>query len=211
MEIIVSGIALFKKGGLVMYPLLAASFIVITIAFERYMFFRQSATDTEKLLAELKPKLDKGDWEAARRICEGEHGAVAVVLARGLANMDLTVSDLESAMNSAAALAAAKLRERLSYLDTIVTLAPLLGLLGTVVGMISSFSIMTIKSGQPHAITGGVGEALVATATGLCVAVIALIVYSYYSHWLDRIITGMEQGCAVLTEAKRRSDRHETA
>ncbi len=211
MEIIVSSIELFKKGGLVMYPLLMASFMVITIAFERYMFFRKSATDTEKLLPELTPRLDKGDWAAARRVCEAGHGAVAMVLARGLANMDLAVSDLESALNSAAALAAAKLRERLGYLDTIVTLAPLLGLLGTVVGMISSFSIMTIKSGQPHAITGGVGEALVATATGLCVAVTALIVHSYYSYWLDSIITGMEQCCAVLTEAKRRSDRHETA
>lgn len=211
MDIIVNSIALFKKGGLVMYPLLVSSLIVVTIAFERYMYYRRSVTDTDRFLTELMPKLDEGDWDEAQRVCEAEPGVAAMVLSRGLVNRHLEACDMESAMTGAAALAAAKLRERLSYLDTIVTLAPLLGLLGTVVGMISSFSIMTIQSGQPHAITGGVGEALVATATGLCVAVTALIVHSYYSHWLDNIIAGMEQCCDILMEAKRRSDRHEAA
>ncbi|WP_425059967.1 Tol-Pal system protein TolQ [Sporomusa carbonis] len=211
MELITNSIELFKKGGLVMYPLLVCSFMVVAIAVERYMFYRKSITDTDRLVVELTPKLDQDDWEGARQVCEAAGGVTAMVLLRGLTNRHFDACDLESAMSGAAALAAAKLRERLSYLDTIVTLAPLLGLLGTVVGMISSFSIMTIKSGQPSAITGGVGEALVATATGLCVAVAALIVHSFYSHWLDSIITGMEQCCSVLAEAKRRSDRHEIA
>nr|WP_021170394.1 MotA/TolQ/ExbB proton channel family protein [Sporomusa ovata]EQB25831.1 MotA/TolQ/ExbB proton channel [Sporomusa ovata DSM 2662] len=133
------------------------------------------------------------------------------MLSRGLDNIHFDACDLESAMANVAAQSAAKLREKLGYLDTIVTLSPLLGLLGTVVGMISSFSIMNVKTGQPQAITGGVGEALVATATGLCVAVAALIVHTYYSHWLDSIITGMEECSTVLAEAKRRSDRRETA
>lgn len=211
MEVITSSIELFKKGGLVMYPLLLCSFIVVTIAVERYLYYRKAATDVSKLLAEVAPKLDQYDWDGAKRVCEGADGVTAQMLARGLANIRFDACDLESAMTSVATQSAAQLREKLGYLDTIVTLAPLLGLLGTVVGMISSFSIMTIESGQPHAITGGVGEALVATATGLCVAVAALVVYTYYSHWLDTIVNGMEKCGAVLAEAKRRSDRCETA
>ena len=86
----------------------------------------------------------------------------------------------------------AKLRSRLYYLSVIVTMAPLLGLLGTISGMITSFSIFNVESGQAIAITGGVGEALVATAFGLCVAILALAVHAYFTQRLDRIITDME-------------------
>ena len=86
----------------------------------------------------------------------------------------------------------AKLRNRLYYLSVIVTMAPLLGLLGTISGMIRAFSVLNIQSGQAIAITGGVGEALIATAFGLCVAVLALVVHSYFTQRLDRIITDME-------------------
>lgn len=211
MELFTNGIELFKKGGLVMYPLLFCSLIVMTIAVERFLIYRKSATDTNRLITELTPRLESRDWQGAQRVCEGASGVTAQMLARGLANISFDACDLESAMTNTAAQSAARLRERLGYLDAIVTMAPLLGLLGTVIGMISSFSIMTIKSGQPHAITGGVGEALVATATGLCVAVLALIVHTYFSHRLDTIVNDMEQYGSMLIEAKRRSDRRETA
>ena len=73
------------------------------------------------------------------------------------------------------------LRKNLSYLDTIVTMAPLLGLLGTVMGMIGSFQVLDIAGSNPSVITGSVGEALIATASGLCVAVLALTVHSYFT------------------------------
>ena len=90
-------------------------------------------------------------------------------------------------------LMAAKMREYFNYLSAIVTLSPLLGLLGTVIGMINSFSVLNVKAGQPLAITGGVGEALVATATGLCVAILAMVIHTYYSHRLDNVVTDMEE------------------
>ena len=208
---LISSVELFKKGGLVMYPLLLCSLMVVTIAVERYLYYRKAATDHNKLLPELTTRLNNYDWVGAQKVCNSAGGVTGRMLSRGLDNIHFDACDLESAVSNAAAQSAAKLREKLGYLDTIVTLSPLLGLLGTVVGMISSFSVMNLKSGQPQAITGGVGEALVATATGLCVAVAALIVHTYYSHWLDTIITGMEECSAVLVEAKRRSDRRETA
>ena len=86
-------------------------------------------------------------------------------------------------------IALAKLRKRLYYLSVIVTMAPLLGLLGTISGMITSFSVFNLESGQPTAITGGVGEALIATAMGLCVAIISLTVHAYFSQRIENIVT----------------------
>lgn len=188
---------LFNKGGLVMYPLLLCSLFVVAIAVERFRYYRSADTELEKLLAALKPKLKAADWPGAAAICNQNQGAVSQVLLTGLARIKYS-SKLESTLENAAQLEAANLRRNLGYLDTIVTLSPLLGLLGTVVGMIQSFSVFNVKSGQPMAITGGVGEALVATAAGLCVAVLALLVHSYYSHRLDAVVTDMEQACSVF-------------
>ena len=91
------------------------------------------------------------------------------------------------------------LKSRLGTLDTIITLAPLLGLLGTVVGMIGSFDIMSEAGmGQPHAITGGVAEALIATATGLLIAILTLIPYNYFSSRVEKEMDAMEHFSSSL-------------
>jgi len=92
----------------------------------------------------------------------------------------------------------------------------LLGLLGTVIGMINSFSVFNVKNGQPMAITGGIGEALVATATGLMVAIMALIVHTYFTHRLDQLVTDMEQVYTLIItrlmgNKKTRRENHEIA
>jgi biopolymer transport protein ExbB len=85
------------------------------------------------------------------------------------------------------------LKKRLTILDTIITLAPLLGLLGTITGMISSFGIMSEAGlGQPHAVTGGVAEALIATAAGLLIAILTLIPYNYFSNRAERELEEIE-------------------
>ena len=94
--------------------------------------------------------------------------------------------------------AAMLLRARLNYLSTIVTLAPLLGLLGTISGMIQSFSVFNLQAGQPMAITGGIGEALIATATGLLVAIFALIVHTYFAQRMDTMLTLLEKTMNTL-------------
>lgn len=101
-------------------------------------------------------------------------------------------------------IALAKLRKRLYYLSVIVTMAPLLG---TISGMITSFSVFNLESGQPTAITGGVGEALIATAMGLCVAIISLTVHAYFSQRIENIVTDMEQ-CFSMVETAEADDIH---
>ena len=92
----------------------------------------------------------------------------------------------------------------LDYLSAIVTIAPLLGLLGTVTGMIQTFSVLD-NGGGAAAITGGVGEALVATASGLCVAIIAFCFYTYFDHQLDTLVTDTERLCSTVLGAKKES------
>ena len=92
----------------------------------------------------------------------------------------------------------ARFRQRLYYLNVIVTMAPLLGLLGTISGMISSFSVFNVTAGQATAITGGVGEALIATAMGLCVAIAALTVHAYFTQRVENIVTDMELCCSLV-------------
>ena len=140
---------LFNKGGLVMYPLIACSVLVLAIAVERFWYYRQAATNLPALLAAIDKPMKTGDWQAAAGICSAATGVTAQILAAGLRLPGFDSQRLERLLEGEAGLAAAKLREQLSYLDTIVTLSPLLGLLGTVIGMIGSFSVLNLKTGQP--------------------------------------------------------------
>lgn len=202
---------IFQKGGPVMYLLLACSIGVLAIAVERFAYYHSADHDTEELLSAVKLKLDNKDWNGAMQNCEIAKGVLGAVLAKGLHRRNRGRYSIETTLDGAASYEVAKLREHLNYLDTMVTLSPLLGLLGTVIGMIQSFSIMNLKAGQSMAITGGVGEALVTTATGLCVAVMALVVHSYFNHRLDKIITDLEQACGYLLDILDRGGSHEIA
>ncbi|MBP2649898.1 MAG: colicin uptake protein TolQ [Firmicutes bacterium] len=196
-------IALFNKGGLVMYPLLICSVIVIAIAVERWIYFSQTKTSSRDLL-ELQQQLQAGELGKTAELCQLTPGSVAELVQKALALNTMEQSRLEQAMARTAMAVVAKLRGPLNYLDTIITLAPLLGLLGTVTGMIQSFSVLNIKTGQPQAITGGVGEALIATAYGLCVAILALVIHSYFTQRLEKQINDMEQTANCLLDSVMR-------
>lgn len=181
---------IFVKGGLVMYPLLICSILVVGIGIERMMYFRKMNT-SKAFFAELETSLEKGDLDSAKTLCQNTQGAVPAMLAGGL-SLTTDKDKLEQLFEAGAMTIASRLRYRVNLLDVIVTLSPLLGLLGTVIGMIQSFSVFNLKSGEPMAITGGIGEALIATATGLCVAIFALVIYSSLNHKIDKLIDQME-------------------
>lgn len=215
MDFLSQSLSLFHKGGPVMYLLLLSSFGVITIAIERFSYYRGMKMDTQAFLTKLKPLLESKRIAEAVELYEKSPKIVHQIAVEGLLAYQRG-SHIESALESAAQLSSARLRHSLNYLSAIVTLSPLLGLLGTVIGMINSFSVFNLQAGQPMAITGGVGEALVATATGLCVAVMALVSHTYFSHRLDQFVTDMEQVCAViinhlLSKKAARRENHEVA
>ena len=201
MEAILTGIEFFHKGGAIMYVLLLCSIFVVTIGIERTMYF--SRMDTGRAFArEFYQCMANDDFAGARKLAEDHRGALANILFGAMKLVKTDSSRVSSYMEIQSGIALSKLRKRLYYLSVIVTMAPLLGLLGTISGMISAFSVFNLESGQATAITGGVGEALIATAMGLCVAIIALSVHAYFTQRIESIVTDMEQCFSLVEGAK---------
>ncbi len=193
----------FQAGGPVMYLMLLGSFCVAVIMIERFLFYRHAEKGMKRFVEELPLLLAGRDWRDAYEAMKEKDNAPAYVAVEGVKAM-AEGRDGALALEVAYNTAAAQLRARLNYLSTLVTLSPLLGLLGTIAGMISSFQIFNLQAGQPMAITGGIGEALIATATGLCVAIFALVVHSYFAQRMDIILTAVEQAQAIVTAEVRK-------
>ncbi|HUV04450.1 MAG TPA: MotA/TolQ/ExbB proton channel family protein [Armatimonadota bacterium] len=166
------------KGGPVMAPLMLCSIVSITVIIERYVRLKQAAGDSVSLTARVEDLLALGKYREAIHTCERDGTPLGNMLASGLKCSD--ARQAERCMEEQALKAMPEAYKRLSILDTIVTIAPLLGLLGTVTGMIRSFHVISTKTGlgTPTAITGGVAEALIATATGLAIAIVTLVAYN---------------------------------
>lgn len=205
MEAINQTIMYFHKGGLVMWPLLFCSLMVISISIERFLFYK-SVDSGQKFTNSYCALLRDNRIEDALDLAleaSGQCAQMVAEAAKGPGNRMQKQAFLESQ----AGIFIAQLRDKLDYLGIIVTMSPLLGLLGTIVGMIGAFSIFNLQAGAPLAITGGIGEALIATATGLCVAILSLCAHSYFSHRMDNIITNMEQCFSALLEAEARGEK----
>jgi len=196
-DFILEAIELFGKGGAVMYLLLLSSIAVVAIGIERFRFYRYAGHESENFLSALKEKLKRQQVGEVLGFCTREDSCVGLVAAAGV-KAAVAGDNIELALNISYDEEAMRLRARLNYLSMIVTLAPLLGLLGTISGMIDSFNIFSIQAGQPLAITGGIGEALIATATGLCVSIFALVVHTYFAQKLDETLTTLDKTVNIV-------------
>lgn len=195
------GLSIFHKGGWVMYPMFLLATVSLAIIIERSISISKAATDTESLIAGLKSLLHNGQNDEALKLCENTSGPVAALLANGLRNRHLDNSSIERSMEELALRETPELSKRLSVLDTIITMAPLLGLLGTITGMIAAFGVVGANndaSAATRAITGGVAEALIATATGLVIAIVTLPFYNFLSERVKEIIADMETRATQL-------------
>lgn len=169
------------KGGWIMLPLALCSIVAVTIIVERFLFLRRiKATDCAEKVIDL---IHNGQMSESLVIAKAAKVPLLRVLAAGIAHH----LNSAKAMEAAGIVEVSGMKRGLPVLDTIITLSPLLGLLGTIIGMINSFQVMSVAGmGQPHAVTGGVAEALIATATGITVAVITLIPYNYFLARIER-------------------------
>jgi len=175
------------KGGPVMAPLLGCSIFALTVVIERWLYWRRIG---DRRLAEtLLELVERGELSRAAESTQQADAPLVRVIASGIAHRNAVTKALEVAAQKEVPV----LKRRLTILDTIITLAPLLGLLGTDTGMIGSFGIMSQAGiGQPHAVTGGVAEALIATATGLLIAILTLVPYNYFSNRAEREMEEIE-------------------
>lgn len=197
-------LSLFQAGGLVMYALLAASIIVLAIAAERLSVYRRAKTDMDLIKAQLPELLSGERFDEALALCDKAGGVVGELLATTIQHRQYVANPCEFLAGQAQE-AAGRLKENLNYVSAIVTLAPLMGLLGTVIGMIGSFNVLTIAEGEPFAVTGGVAEALIATAFGLLVAIMAMIVFVFLQQVANKRIADIEVGASVYSTTVSRS------
>lgn len=196
-------IHLFNSGGFVMYPLLILSIITLAIAVERFYYFRNNRKGSKAFFHGVYHAAAAKDWDVVRQLCTEFPSALSRVIASGMAH-DKSEASMKSAFEDRMSMESISFHRYLDYLSAIVTIAPLLGLLGTVTGMIHTFSVLD-GGGGAAAITGGVGEALIATASGLCVAIIAFCFYTYFDHQLDTLVTDTERLCSTVIGAKKES------
>ena len=196
-------IHLFNSGGFVMYPLLILSLITLAIAVERFYYFRNNRKGSKTFFHGVYHAAAAKDWDVVRQLCSEFPSALSRVIEQGMAH-DKSEAAMKSAFEDRMSMESISFHRYLDYLSAIVTIAPLLGLLGTVTGMIQTFSVLD-NGGGAAAITGGVGEALVATASGLCVALIAFCFYTYFDRQLDTLVTDTERLCSTVIGAKKES------
>ena len=189
---------LFRKGGPIMWPLLVLSIVALTVVLERLVFIararaRRSAADVDAMLTQV----ERGDLDSAANTGISSQDFVARALAYALTHRGRSFSE---AMLRAANWELKRFSRGLTILDTTITLAPLLGLLGTVTGMIRSFGMLGgAELGAPSAITGGIAEALIATAFGLGIAITALLPFNYLNARLEEARLEM-QDAAIHAE-----------
>jgi biopolymer transport protein ExbB len=171
-------IEIFNKGGPIMWPLLLVSVIALTVVIERLFFIAlEKKNRNPALVGDILTKVENGHVDEAARLGAGSKDFVARALTYALTHREKSFSE---AMLRSANWELKRFNRGLTLLDTAITLAPLLGLLGTVVGMIGSFNMLGgSELGAPAAITGGIAEALIATAFGLGIAITALLPFNY--------------------------------
>ena len=174
---------LFHKGGPIMWPILLTSIVALTVVLERLFFIvREKLRRQPEVVERMLTAVERGEFDAAQRLGHGSRDFIARTLIYALSHEDRL-----NAVQRAAGRELQRYNRGLSLLDTTITVAPLLGLLGTVTGMIRSFSILGGEElGAPSAITGGIAEALIATAFGLGVAILALLPFNFLNTQLEQ-------------------------
>lgn len=207
MKAIYLGMEYFTRGGLVMWPLLVCSLVSVAVILDRLAFFHRA--DTERGFSERFCRaLRKDHWEEARNLARATKG--------GLAALAVHLLEAPEYLQLQAAFVTGESRSILNrfahglpYLKVIVTLSPLLGLLGTITGMMASFAALGSRWDNPLAVTGGVGEALITTVFGLSIAIVTMCFYAYFSQRVHQITLEMELLCSTFSEAVARKKEHQ--
>lgn len=186
-----------------MIPLLIMSVGSVAIIIERWMAYRQDGDTSPGLTKRVVRLIEEGATDDALRTCDSRSGPVAACLAAILRNRELGVAHCERKVQEIGEKYFQRLEKFLPFLDTTTTISPLLGLLGTLFGMIGTFQAISGSRDQNanDKILSGVGEALYATATGLTIAVICFVAYNYFSSRQRTIVAETEQAATTLINA----------
>ena len=185
-----------------MWPLLALSILGVTVIFWRWWALRQATAGVTAFLKELRGKLVARDVDGAIAVCERHGGPVAAIVKAGLLRFGRPKDEVEMALQDASAHELSMLERGLPILATVAMVAPLLGFLGTVTGMINSFeALASVGLNNPAAVAQGISEALITTAAGLAIAIPVQMAYNYFITNVNSLVRNMESAAHVVLEA----------
>lgn len=198
------------KGGILMAPIMATSIVALAISIERFLTLRRATIDTREFMDSMRNVLRQNRIQEALQICEETKGPIARIVKAGVLKHNRSKADIRETIQDAGHLEIPHLERYMSALATCANIAPLLGLLGTVSGMIKAFAQIQFKQGQvnPSDLAEGISNALVTTAAGLTVAIPTLIVYNYFISRVENMVLEMEVSSSEMVDllTDQRSD-----
>ncbi len=194
-------LGLIQDGGWAMYPLIVLLVLGVAIAIERLYNLSRAAIDAEEFFAELEAALKAGGPDQAAEVCAQTRGPVASVIHAGLLRIHRGLDHVEKAVDNAGAVEMAFLERGMVWLSTVANLAPMIGFLGTVSGMINAFQAIKVAGDvDPSMVAGGISEALITTAAGLVVGIVIQFCHNYFASRIDGIIADMQQHTAGFVD-----------
>lgn len=185
------------KGGPLIVPLIFCSILALAIIIEKFITLKIIETRSRRFIDKTRSIINGDEdnkTEKVLALCEMTSSPLSRILKAGIEKKDREREEIREALEDAGSSEIPYLEKHLKILGTIVTVAPLIGLLGTVMGMIKAFNVIALKGvGEPGALAGGIAEALITTAVGLSIAIPSLIFYNYFMHRTDKIVRQFEK------------------
>jgi biopolymer transport protein ExbB len=186
-------IDLLFKGGWVMLPLLLLLFLALVIFIERYLTIRKASKDETNLMQQVKASITAGKLDSAIAICRGSNSALGRMLQKGLLRIGRPIKDIEGAIENVGKLEVSKLEKNISILGIVAGIAPMLGFVGTISGVIRIFYNISLTDNiSMGVIAGGLYEKMITSATGLMIGILAYVGYHILNIMVDRVILKME-------------------
>jgi biopolymer transport protein ExbB len=199
--------SILQQGGVTLWILLVCSLAVVAVVIERSLRLRSYGTDTLLFLSKLSRFCSEGRIGEAQAYCDRSRAAVAAVATAGFAKCGRSTEEIRDTLGSAIALQTHMMSRNLAILGTIASIAPFIGLFGTVLGIMRSFYQISVqKATGLHVVGGGIAEALIATAAGLGVAIVAVAAFNFFQNWISRLQVDME---VVAAEVHHMAAREE--
>ena len=198
------------KGGIMMIPIILCSVIALALVIERFINLRENKVIPKEFFTRIKGLLVEGHINEVLAICSKSDKPIAKIIEAGIMKYYFGRDEIKEAIEDAGRHEIAYLEKYLNLLNLIANVSPLLGLLGTVTGMIRAFTVLSMGGmGQAEQLAGGIGEALITTAAGLVVAIPTLVFHNIFSERADRLILKMEKSSMELTEILSQGQRGE--
>jgi len=194
-------LSLFEKGGAMMYPILFSSVLMLGIAIERGYSLRRKNIINPDFVKDVRSQWDWQNIQKTLRLCNSYDNSLSRILKMGLLRFGGKLDEIERAIEAGGQHEASLMNSNLRVLGAVANITPMMGLLGTVIGMIKAFNVISLSgTGNPGLVASGISEALITTAAGMLVGIPALVLYHYFRGKIDRYIFEMEEVAIQLVE-----------